>query len=254
MSPASRQILDEYLDWLREHSEVRSVGDWAEITVPFLDRHNDHLQVYVRRQNGDVLFTDDGYTVADLEQSGCNLTSPKRRGLLDVTLNGFGVKLDNDALVVKASAADAARKMHNLVQAMLAVNDLFYLAEPVVTSLFFEDVAHWLTDVGARFAEDVRFTGKSGYDHRFDFLIPRSSLQPERVLRTVNHPTNDAAKALAFACIDTLQARRQDSLAFAILNDGEQPVGHSVLEALDAWDVRPVEWSKRHAVADLFAS
>ena len=143
MSPDPRQILDEYLDWLREHSEVRTVGEWEEITVPFLDRHNDYLQVYVKRHDGDVLFTDDGYTVIDLEQSGCSLTSPKRRGLLDLTLNGFGVKLDNDSLVVKATAGDAARKMHNLVQAMLAVDDLFYLAEPVVTSLFFEDVSQW---------------------------------------------------------------------------------------------------------------
>src|SRR5450756_1503816 len=91
MNTDSQQILDEYLTWLREHSEVRRVADWGEITVPFLDRHNDHLQLYVKRSNGDVVFTDDGYTVADLEQSGCSLASPKRRGLLDVTLNGLSL-------------------------------------------------------------------------------------------------------------------------------------------------------------------
>jgi hypothetical protein len=254
MNTDSQRILDEYLAWLREHSEVRRVADWGEITVPFLDRHNDHLQLYVRRSNGDVVFTDDGYTVADLEQSGCNLTSPKRRGLLDVTLNGFGVKLDGDALVVKASPGDAARKMHNLVQAMLAIDDLFYLAEPVVTSLFLEDVAEWLNDAGVRFTPDVKFTGKSGFDYRFDFVIPRSRVQPERALRAVNHPTNDAAKTLAFAWIDTLQTRRADSVAYALLNDSEQPVGTSVLEALDAWDIRPVMWTKRASVADEFAA
>ena len=254
MNTDSQQILDEYLTWLREHSEVRRVADWGEITVPFLDRHNDHLQLYVKRSNGDVVFTDDGYTVADLEQSGCNLASPKRRGLLDVTLNGFGVKLEGDALVVKASSGDASRKMHNLVQAMLAVDDLFYLAEPVVTSLFLEDVAEWLTATGVRYTPDVKFTGKSGYDYRFDFVIPRSSVQPERVVRAVNHPTNDSAKTLAFAWIDTIQTRRADSMAFALLNDGEQPVGSSVLEALAAWDIRPVVWSKRDRVSDELAA
>jgi hypothetical protein len=253
MNTDSQQILDEYLAWLREHSEVRS-ADWGEIMVPFLDRHNDHLQLYVKRSHGDMVFTDDGYTVADLEQSGCSLASPKRRGLLDVTLNGFGVKMDGDALVVKASTGDAARKMHNLVQAMLAVDDLFYLAEPVVTSLFLEDVAEWLTEAGVRYTPDVKFTGKSGYDYRFDFVIPRSTAQPERVVRAVNHPTNDAAKTLAFAWIDTLQARRSDSVAFALLNDSEQAVGNSVLEALAAWDIRPAVWSKRAGVADEFAA
>ena len=254
MSADPRQILDEYLAWLREHSEVRGVADWGEITVPFLDRHNDHLQLYVKRHNGDLVFTDDGYTVADLEQSGCSLTSSKRRGLLEVTLNGFGVKLEGDSLVVKASTGNASRKMHNLVQAMLAVDDLFCLAEPVITSLFLEDVAEWLTRSDVRYTPDVKFTGKSGYDYRFDFVVPRSNAQPERVIRAVNHPTNDAAKTLAFAWIDTKQARREGSVAFALLNDGEQPVGGSVLEALEAWEIRPVTWSRRDQVVGELAA
>lgn len=243
-----RQVLDDYLAWLREHSEARGVAEWGEITVPFLDRHNDHLQVYMKRTNGDLVFTDDGYTVADLEQSGCCLNSSKRRSLLEVTLNGFGVKLDGESLVVKASPGTASRKMHNLVQAMLAVDDLFYLAEPVVTSLFLEDVAEWLTSSNVRYTPDVKFTGKSGYDYRFDFVVPRSSVQPERVIRAVNHPTNDAARTLAFAWIDTKQARREDSVAFALLNDHEQAVSGSIVEALEAWDIRPVPWSRRSQV------
>ncbi len=254
MNTNPQQILSDYLTWLREHSEVRDVADWGEITVPFLDRHNDHLQLYVKRHNGDLVFTDDGYTVADLEQSGCSLASSKRRGLLEVTLNGFGVKLDGDSLMVKASPGDASRKMHNLVQAMLAVDDLFYLAEPVVTSLFLEDVAEWLTGSDVRFTPAVKFTGKSGYDYRFDFVVPASTVQPERVIRAVNHPTNDVAKTLAFAWIDTKQARREDSVAFAVLNDNEQAVGGSVLEALEAWEIRPVVWSKRDDVAEELAA
>lgn len=254
MNADARQVLDDYLIWLREHSEVRGVTDWGEITVPFLDRNNDHLQVYVKRTNGDLVFTDDGYTVADLEQSGCSLKSTKRRSLLEVTLNGFGVKLEGDALVVKASTSTASRKMHNLVQAMLAVDDLFYLAEPVVTSLFLEDCAEWLTRSGVRYTPDVKFTGKSGYDYRFDFVVPRSNAKPERVIRAVNHPTNDAARTLAFAWIDTKQARRDGSLAFALLNDNEQPVSGSVLEALDAWEIRPVVWSRREQAVEELAA
>lgn len=254
MNATPHQILDDYLAWLRSHSEVRKVADWGEITVPFLDRHNDHLQLYVKRQNGDVVFTDDGYTVSDLEMSGCSLASPKRRGLLDLTLNGFGVRLEGDALVVTASPADAPRKMHNLVQAMLAVDDLFYLAEPVVMSLFVEDAAAWLDESGVRYTADVKFTGKSGYDYRFDFVVPASRRQPERVIRAINHPTRDAAQTLAFAWVDTREARSSGSVAYALLNDAEAPVPSAVTDALAAYDVRGVPWSKRDSVeADLAA-
>lgn len=249
MSIDGTHLLEEYLRWLRTNTRTRQVGGHTEITVPFLDRHNDHLQLYVERRNGDYVLTDDGYTIADLELCGCKLNSPKRRDLLTTTLNGFGVKLQEDALVVKATSGDVPKKAHNLIQAMLAVNDLFYLAEPTVASLFLEDVETWLLDHEIRFTPTVKFTGKSGYDYRFDFVVPRSRQKPERVLRAINHPTRDAAQALAFAWLDTRETRSLDSVAYALLNDAEQPVPSAVIDALGAYDVRSVPWSKRDEVA-----
>lgn len=64
--------------------------------------------------------------------------------MLTATLNGFGIQREGDSLVVRATPQNFALRKHNLVQAVLAVNDLFYLAVPVVTSLFHEDVTAWL--------------------------------------------------------------------------------------------------------------
>jgi len=67
MNTLGLQLVDDYFRWLRSHTQVRDVEGWTESTVPFLDRHNDHLQLYVQPHNGDYVLTDDGYTVADLE-------------------------------------------------------------------------------------------------------------------------------------------------------------------------------------------
>jgi hypothetical protein len=69
------------------------------------------------------VLTDDGYTLQDLEQSGCKLDSGRRQGLLKMTLNGFGVQLNDRALEVHTSPDNFGLRKHNLVQAMLAVND-----------------------------------------------------------------------------------------------------------------------------------
>ena len=114
------------------------------------------------------------------------MDSPKRQALFKTTLNGFGVQLEGNALEVRASADNFSLRKHNLVQAMLAVNDLFYLASPTIASLFHEDVVAWLDLSDIRYTPNVKFTGKSGYDHRFDFVIPKSRVQPERVLRAIN--------------------------------------------------------------------
>jgi len=169
------KLLKNYRDWLRDKTTLREVNDsWVEITTPYLDRHNDALQIYARSENGSFVLTDDSYIIHDLEASGCKLDTDKRRDLLQMTLNGFGVKLNNEAIEVHATPENFPLRKHNLIQAMLAVNDLFYLAKPVVESLFYEDVVTWLEANDIRFTPSVKFTGISGYDQHFDFAIPKS--------------------------------------------------------------------------------
>ena len=250
-----RTLVDQYWAWLRDKTTLRQIDDWVEITTPYLDRHNDYIQVYAKRNNGGFVLTDDGYVLQDLEQSGCRIHGEKRQGLLMATLQGFGVRLSNDeALEVHASSENFALRKHNLVQAMLAVNDLFYLASPTVASLFYEDVVAWLDLSDVRYTPKVKFTGKSGYDHLFDFVIPKSRVQPERIVKAVNRPGRETAEALVFAWLDTKEVRPPDSRAYAVLNDSEHPVSESVLEAMRSYDVRPILWSAREQVRQELAA
>jgi len=130
-------LLDQYWAWLRDKTTLRQVKDWVEIfeiTTPYLDRHNDCIQIYAKRRDGGFVLTDDGYILHDLEQSGCKIDSAKRQALLKMTLNGFGVQLNNQALEVHASPDNFALRKHNLVQSMLAVNDLFLSGRPSSSS------------------------------------------------------------------------------------------------------------------------
>ncbi len=250
-----QSLLDEYWTWLRDKTSLRQVHDWIEITTPYLDRHNDHIQIYAKRRDGGFVLTDDGYVLQDLEQQGCKIDSPKRQSLLKMTLNGFGVQLSDDqTLEVHASRDNFALRKHNLVQAMLAVNDLFYLTSPVVASLFYEDVVSWLDLSEIRYTPKVKFTGKSGYDHLFDFVIPKSRVQPERILKAINRPNRDTAESLAFSWIDTKEVRPPDSRAIAILNDSEHPISGSVLDALQSYDWEPTLWSQRDRMREQLAA
>lgn len=249
------ELIDQYTAWLRDKTVLREVGpDWVEITTPYLDRHNDYLQIYTRRQNGRYILTDDGYIIQDLVQSGCKLDSPKRQALLAMTLAGFGVHLEGDRLEIQATPDNFGRRKHDLLQAMLAVNDMFYLAVPMVASLFYEDVVAWLDANEIRYTPGVKFTGKSGYDHLFDFVIPKSRQEPERIIQTITRPSRDTAEAAAFAWIDTREVRPPDSRAFAFLNDQEQRVPLSAITALESYQMQPVLWSGRDAMVELLAA
>jgi hypothetical protein len=249
------KLLQDYRVWLKDKTTLREVnGTWVEITTPYLDRHNDMLQIYARAENGGFLLSDDSYIIHDLEASGCNLKSDKRQELLKMTLNGFGVKLNHEAIEVHATADNFPLRKHSLIQAMLAVNDLFYLAKPVVESLFFEDVVSWLDENDIRYTPKVKFPGTSGYDQLFDFVIPKSRKHPERVLQAITRPTRETATSFIWAWNDTRPVRSADSRAFAVLNDSEQPVSSTVVDALRNYQIQPVRWSARAEVAPYLAA
>ena len=249
-----RRLTAQYHYWLRDKTELREIDDWVEITCPFLDRHNDYLQIYVRRSNSGFLLTDDGYTISDLDISGCNLDTPKRQQLLMITLNGFGVNLRNKSLQVTATSHNFALKKHNLLQAMLAVNDLFYLATSVTKSLFYEDVVAWLDSAMIRYTPNVKLAGKSGYDHFFGFVIPKSHEHPERVLSSINRPDRTSFERTVFAWEDTKGARSVGSRAYVVLNDTGRIVSSNLLNGFRNCDMIPILWSDRESVREELAA
>jgi hypothetical protein len=243
---ATDDLINRYYDWLKAKTNWREINNWVEITTPYLDRHNDCIQIYLKQHGSEWVLTDDGYTLADLAQSCCEIDTPRRKVLLATTLNGFGVQQGFDgALEIKATEENFPLRKHSLLQAILAVNDLFYVAHANVESFFFEDVALWLDDADVRYTSRVNFVGHSHYNHQFDFVVPKSRRAPERILRVINNPNKDTAQSAAFAWVDTKEVRPPDSQAFAILNDRDRQIGNAVHDALRSYDIMPIAWSKR---------
>ena len=249
------KLMDLYWQWVRNNTELRLVDDRAEITTPFLDRHNDCLQIYVKPlESGEFLLTDDGYTVEDLEMSGFKFDSNPRSTLFSSILNRFGVQSVEKTLEIKTSKENFGMSKHNLIQAILAIDDMFYLASPSVPSIFIEDVTNWLDHSQVRYSSGFKLTGKSGLDHRFDFVIPKSESHPERLLRSINKPDKSSVERLAFSWIDTQEVRTVDAQAFAILNDKEVSVPTNVTDALSKYEVKPIKWSDRKEIQGVLAT
>jgi len=248
------QLTENYFIWLKDKTILKQLHDWVEITTPFLDRHNDYIQLYVRKEQSQFVLTDDGYTIADLKQAGCLLESEKRKQILQMTLNGFGILQKGEELITYATQENFGLKKHNLIQAILAVNDLFYLASSTVANLFLEDVTAWLDLHEIRYLPQIKLTGDSLYDHIFHFAIPKSKKAPERLLRAVSKPSRDSAESFSFAWLDTKKVRQIDAIAFAILNDQEQKISSAVIDALNNYNIIPVSWAKRDDFVDKLAA
>ncbi len=129
------KLVDRYYKWLKDKTICKNIDQWVEITTPYLDRNNDYIQIYLKKTSTGYLLTDDGDTIEGLKQEVCALDSPKRQQLLQLTLRGYGVQEERGQLQVTAdSEDDFPLCKHSLMQAILAVNNMFYMAGPNVTS------------------------------------------------------------------------------------------------------------------------
>jgi len=243
------KLIEQYSIWLRDRITIADINGICEITTPFLDRHNDRLQIYVESRSSGLRLTDDGYIIGDLLASGCNLESPSRKKILDTIINGYGVSLKDGEIYVEAQESDFPRKKHLLIQAMLSVNDLFFLSKAKVASLFSEDVRKYLEDNDVRYTENISFTGKSGFAHKFDYVIPKSREKPERVIKAINNPSRETASSLLFAWTDTKETRPLDSQMYAILNDEERSISPEITTSLEYYMIKPIPWSQRDKYA-----
>lgn len=245
MSIESQDLVNAYIDWLKQEITISTIDSVIEITTPFLDRHNDRLQIYVMVKGDKLTLTDDGYTIGDLKTSGFDVTTEKRKSIVESILNGFGAKLDDDGIVVESTRVNFGEKKHDLIQAMLAINDLFVMAQPMVESFFMDDVEAYLKEQGVRFTPKIKLTGKSGFDQTFDFVIPASSTKPERVVKTINVPDRQTIIPILFSWIDVKGARSLNSKGYLILNDNDKEVSQEIISAIEQYNMKPVKWSEK---------
>ncbi|MFN7311201.1 MAG: DUF1828 domain-containing protein, partial [Vampirovibrionales bacterium] len=56
-----------YIDFLKDHTTLKQIDHFIEITTPFLDRHNDYIQIYAESLSDKAFrLSDAGETISDL--------------------------------------------------------------------------------------------------------------------------------------------------------------------------------------------
>ena len=251
------KIIDDYLKWIKDNTEIKHIkkGEICSISTPFLDRFNDHLEIYAIKKGENVVLTDDGYTLENLKMSGLSLNSPKREQIFKTLLNSFGVKVgDNNDIYIEANISNIGQKKHYLIQALLSVDDMYTLSQENVYSLFKEDVDLFFKSNNFVYSKDIKISGKSGFDHNIDFLVPSYNQVPEKLIKTINTPKKDTAMATIFTFNDILSVRERPPKNFVIYNDsGEQQISNDAILAFNNYGVETLAWSKKDIIKQEFA-
>lgn len=113
-----------YSSWLKENIEQRNVDGIISLTLPYLDRANDFIEVYIIKEKDNFLLTDDGETLNSLELEGFNFSIESEQ--LNSILNSFGVQREENELIIRCQQNELALKIHMLSMCMIQVSNGLY--------------------------------------------------------------------------------------------------------------------------------
>lgn len=250
------EIVRQYVDWLRDNITYKNIGDdIMAIDSPFLDVHNDYIRIYIKKLPDNAYYlTDDGFTMHDLKTNNVNLSENRKR-FFETFINGQGVKFNekSEELFVISSWETLPQRKNDLMQAILNVGDMFMLAKPFVKQLFYEDVAEFFEERGVSATPDVYIEGQ-GFKERVDFVIPKTSKSPEKLILLINEPEKQQYKKQMFVFYDVRAGKSVHSEAeqIIIINDTERKPDEADLRAIESFKIRPLLWSEREENTELF--
>ncbi|NBJ00414.1 DUF1829 domain-containing protein [Lachnospiraceae bacterium] len=239
---------ESYIKWLYENiDEYRISKNVFRLTLPYLDRNNDCIEIFIKIDGDSCTLTDDGETINELELSNFNIFSSQRRiDIFNQILKSHGVsRSDKNELFVMCSESDLPQRKHMLSQCMIKVSDLFYTSRNTIQSLFIEDVQSYLDSADIRYTPNISFPGKSSLITNYDFVIPRSKQAPERILKVVNNIDQTQTNSILFLWDDTKQEREPNSLLYVFMQDKDKKISPNIITAMNNYNVKPVRWSER---------
>ena len=248
-----QQMINDYSSWLKSEISVAQYGQYYELTIPYLDRFNDYLQIYVKQdENGKISITDDGYIIGNLLSGGMSLrANSARKQALDRIIRNYSLQLRGDDITATATAQDFPQKKHMMVQAMLAIDDLYETNADKVKNYFAEDMQTFLDANEIFYSRDFSLVGKTGSLYTYDFHFQRTRQKPERFCRTINRLNESNRNLTIFNWIDTREKRNNEGQMIVMLND-ENTVNITDIDAFLTYNIEPVLFSKRQESIELF--
>ncbi len=242
--------VDNYYNWLREKTFIQKDlnTDWFLINTPFIGAFNDTIEIYAQKNGSQLKLSDNGETISNLEIQGLQIQGSKRRkSLLDSILINYGVKIDNDELVIETNIDKFSQSKHNFLSAIIEINDLYVLSNHNVASIFKEDVRNYLDSQDIIFTPDFISKGSTGLEFNFDFQIAQRD--KEIVIKSFNTINKSNLPTFLFSWDDIKPVRekitKKNVTAIAIINDIDKEVKSEFLEALKSKNANFILWSEK---------
>lgn len=249
---STTELMTNYYNWLKESYSITSIDSTTDrIVTPFLDPLNDNICLYVTKNKDSVQISDDGYTLNNLSLMGINMIDT-RDAIVKEIIDRFGVTLTDNELSVLGTVSDFPAMKFKLTSAILQINDLIFTKKSNVKNLFKEEVLDFLDNNDFGGLPKHRFSGRTGIDYEFSYVIPKRKNKPYKILDIINDPSRNLMMEAAFKFNDIKNSSElsKDKVNYYIIYNGDS-VSESSQRIAEDTNIDLVSWKNRDSLLSL---
>lgn len=240
--------IEDYYNFLKNKTYIKHCDTgWSCITTPFLGLFNDMIEIYIKQKGDEILLSDDGETLKNLDLLGVPLNSTSRKKYLDKILLNYGIKQDNGELKSVATKKNFPQKKHNIICAISEISDMEMTAKNTVQSIFKEDVKKYMDEKNIIYTPQFIAKGNMGLEFTFDFQI--AGKEKELILKTFNSLNILNVSNFLFSSEDIKETRERQSgkelKSVAIINNENKDLKQEYLEVFKKKDADYILWTER---------
>lgn len=234
-------IVNEYLKWIKENTKIKNKNGIDVITTPFALSNNDLIDIIVKKNNNEIILSDDGETLFNLEISGVNIV--KRKEIFEKFLRSYGLnKTSEDEIIKKSSYQNIGRDINDFIQGILSIDDMFLTSSNNVKHFFKEDVALFFEKNDFYPSPDIKLVGKNNLEYNIDYIINRTKNKKEKLIRVINSNNKDKIISAIFAFED-LEERNSENII--IFNNTERKLSNELEEVLKKKKIEVLNWTQK---------
>ncbi len=245
MTNMIESLLSRYWDWVQGQTSVRDLGGTYEITTPYLNRFNDFVQVYAKMiKPSRILVTDGGETMEEFGLSEYSNTTRRWTPIIQEILNGFSIKMNEQdrSLNTEGSIQDFPLATHNLIQAILAINDVGYMSgsgRSTIQSAFRKQVDHELASFDWEVKSNPKFQGGSGVPRKFHFMVKSEKIPT--VIQCFGSIDKQRADAFVLSFLDVQKKQSDGQMkCSALIKDDDEESLETPLAIMRSFDIHAV--------------
>lgn len=248
-------MLADYFNWMSRKYTINSFESGDEIITPFQNSIGDDIAIYlIRKGHGQIMLTDDGTTLNDLNLLGINFKLNSRIQIIDDVAQTYGVKRFNDQLSITGKTSEFPVMKHSLLQAMLHIDDLSYTKKETAKNVFFEEVLNFLINKNFGGLPEYKIDGSSGINYKIAYAIGPSSSKPERFIQIINNANfqNIALETIAIDDIRKTGMYPEDKLSYSVIyNDSVNSTNDKSNKLAHEYGVNLIGWQNKEELLKL---